>query len=164
MTKRDLKMTINTCVCEHSVQAHTQYGGLGACRIYGCGCINYKYKTTEGNRMNTLEKLENKILNLQGQLNETKELLSIEKKKRAHDFAVTSVPISMMDSEIRDSNNTESTRHTWMSRSVDGGFRIRVPIRLMTDSHLKNTFNVFVRGNHPCYEEMKNEMVRRGLL
>lgn len=146
------------CKCGHVEAIHLSEFNY-ACMENWCIC-----KKFEGvNTMNTIDKLEREISAIKAGLSKLENDLEREKKRRKHDFAVVSVPVDMMDSEIRDERNIEPTRYTWVT-GINGGFRNRVPIRLLSDGHLKAIFGQYVRGNHICYEEMKSEMLRRGLL
>lgn len=112
--------------------------------------------------------LQDRLTHLEADLAEVRSEIQKEKEKearRTHDFAVTSVPVMLNDSVIRDDQNTEHSVHTWVAAADKNGFRRRIPIRMMTDSHLKNVYGVFVTTPaHICYSEMKKEMLRRGLL
>lgn len=156
MMRRDLKM-MNNCICRHAKIWHYDNEGCrGSYDIFKgyCPCKKFKEEHMYSADQITFEiqALKDKIAKLEGEL-----------KKKKKDFAVTTVPVNWMDSDIRDDSNNSPSKFVWIG-STTNGFRARIPIRLMSDFHLQQTFGTFVKSNHICYEEMNKEMTRRGLL
>lgn len=142
--------------CPHIATFHF----LDNYRCNYCGIIGTAEFFREPKKNMNIKELESELCILKANVKNLEEKIA----KKKNDFAVTVIPIDMMDSEIRDARNLEPTKYTWVVGNKTNGTAHRIPIRLMTDDHLKNTFGIFVKGNHVCYPEMKNEMIRRGLL